>query len=83
MENRNVTRSLKRQLDQVVLHEQVENGVAINNNMNVDQVDQWFETPRIFFQTKHRHLWIEESPIGHIMPHATLIILHEVQIGEA
>jgi hypothetical protein len=29
MENKIVTKSLKRQLDQVVLHEQVENGVAL------------------------------------------------------
>jgi hypothetical protein len=61
----------------------VANGVAINNDMNVDQVDQWFEMPIILKKSKHRHLWIEESPIGHIMPHATLIILHEVQIDEA
>jgi hypothetical protein len=39
MENKIVTRSLKRQLDQVVWHEQVENGVTISNNLIVDQVD--------------------------------------------
>jgi hypothetical protein len=33
MENKSVTKSLRRQLDQVLLHEQVENGVAINNNL--------------------------------------------------
>jgi hypothetical protein len=46
MENKIVTKSLRRQLNQVVLHEQVENGTAISNNLNADQVDQWFETPR-------------------------------------
>jgi hypothetical protein len=39
MENRIVNRSLRRQLDQVLLHEQVENGVTINNNLNVDQIN--------------------------------------------
>ncbi len=40
MENRIVTRSLRRQLDEVIIHEQVENGVAINKNLNEDQTDQ-------------------------------------------
>jgi hypothetical protein len=39
MENRIVTRSLRKQLDQVILHEQVENGVAINSNLSVDHID--------------------------------------------
>jgi hypothetical protein len=39
MENRIVTRSLKRQLDQVILHKQVENGVAINNNLSANHID--------------------------------------------
>jgi hypothetical protein len=39
MENRIVTRSLRRHLDQVVLHEQVENGVAISYNLSANQVD--------------------------------------------
>jgi hypothetical protein len=39
MENQIVTKSLRRQLDQVLLHEQVENGVAINNNLNANQED--------------------------------------------
>ncbi len=34
MENIIVIRNLKRQLDHVVLHEQVENGVAISNNLS-------------------------------------------------
>ncbi len=49
MENRIVTKSLRRQLDQDVLHEQVENGVAISNNLNVDLVEQRIETPRTIF----------------------------------
>jgi hypothetical protein len=36
MENRIIPRSLNKQLDQVVLHEQVENGVAINNNLTAN-----------------------------------------------
>jgi hypothetical protein len=36
MENININRSLRRQLDQVVLHEQKENGIAINNNLSAD-----------------------------------------------
>jgi hypothetical protein len=47
MENRIVTGSLKRQLNQVVLHEQVENGIAINNS--ADKVNQRFETPKRVF----------------------------------
>ncbi len=52
-ENKIVIRNLRRQLNHVVLHEQVENGIAINNNLNVNQVDQLFETPRrVFRQNK-------------------------------
>jgi hypothetical protein len=40
MENKIVTRSLRRQLDQVVWHEQVENGAIISNNLNANQVDE-------------------------------------------
>jgi hypothetical protein len=36
MENIIIIRSLNKQLNQVVLHEQVENGAAINNNLSVD-----------------------------------------------
>jgi hypothetical protein len=46
METRFKTSSLRRQLDQVLLHEQEENGTAINNNLNVDQEDQQFVTLR-------------------------------------
>jgi hypothetical protein len=50
MENIIVTRILKRQLDQVILHEQVENGVAINNNLSVNKVDRQFVTPKRVYQ---------------------------------
>ncbi len=46
MENRIVTGSLRRQLNQVILHEQMVNGDAISNNLSANHVDQWFETPR-------------------------------------
>ncbi len=52
MENIIVTRSLKRQLNQFVLHEQVENGTSMSSNLSADQVDQWFETPKRVSQTK-------------------------------
>jgi hypothetical protein len=32
----NVIRSLKRQLDQVIVYEQVENGIAMNKNLNTN-----------------------------------------------
>jgi hypothetical protein len=49
MENIIVTRNLRRQLDQDVLHEQVENDIAISNNLSENQVDWQFETPRRVF----------------------------------
>jgi hypothetical protein len=39
MENIIITKSLKKQLNHVILHEQVENGTAINNNLNANQTD--------------------------------------------
>jgi hypothetical protein len=39
MENRIVTRSLRRQLDLVIVHEQMENDVAINSNLSAYQID--------------------------------------------
>jgi hypothetical protein len=39
MENRTISRSRRRQLNQVVLHEQVEKGATIKNNLNEHQVD--------------------------------------------
>jgi hypothetical protein len=49
MENIIITTSLKRQLDWVVLHEQVENGLVINNHLSANQVDEQFETPKKVF----------------------------------
>jgi len=40
MENRIVIRSLRRQLDQVIVHEQVEKGIAINKNLSANQINQ-------------------------------------------
>ncbi len=82
MEYRIETKILKRQLDQVVLYEQVENGIAISNNLSVDLVDQRFETPKRVFQIEQKHPRTEEKLASHKMPQATSIILHEVQIGE-
>jgi hypothetical protein len=39
MEN-SVIRSLRRQLNQVIVHEQMENGATINSNLSADQIDQ-------------------------------------------
>jgi len=39
MENKIVTKSLRRQLDQVVLHDQEENGTTISNNLIANQID--------------------------------------------
>jgi hypothetical protein len=36
MENKIVTRSLRRQLYQIILHEQMENGTTINNNLSAN-----------------------------------------------
>jgi hypothetical protein len=57
MENIIVTTTLRRQLNQVILHEQVENGVAISNNLSADQVDQWLITLIKVFQIKQKHPW--------------------------
>jgi hypothetical protein len=61
----------------------VENGIAINKNLNADQVDQQFVIPRIVFQSKQKHPWIEKRPASHRTPQATLIIPREMQISEA
>jgi hypothetical protein len=45
VENIIVTRNLRRQLHQVIVHEKVENGVAIYSNLSADQIDQQFVTP--------------------------------------
>ncbi len=39
MENIIITRSLRKQLDQVIIHEQVENGININNNLSAYEID--------------------------------------------
>ncbi len=49
MENIIITKSLRRQLNQVIVHEQMENGITINNNLSADQIDQQFVTPRKVF----------------------------------
>jgi hypothetical protein len=83
MEIRITTRSLKRQLNHVILYEQVENGVAINNNLSAYHVDHQFVTPRRVSQLEQKHPWIEKRLTSHKMPQATLIILREMQVGEA
>ncbi len=83
MENRIVIRSLRRQLDQVIVHEQVEKGIAINKNLSANQINQQFITPRKVSQSKQRHPWIEERLASHKMPQAASIISHEVQTSEA
>jgi len=37
--NKIVIRSLRRQLDHVILHEQVENGATINSKLSADHMD--------------------------------------------
>jgi hypothetical protein len=83
MENIIVTKSLRRQLNQVIIHEQVENGVAINSNLSADKIDQQFLTLIKVYQFEQRHMWTEKRLASHITPQAALIILCEVQIGEA
>ncbi len=39
MENIIVTKSLRGQLDQVINHEQVENGTTINKSLSANQID--------------------------------------------
>ncbi len=72
MESRIVTKSLTRQLNQVLLHKQEENGIAINNNLSANQEDQQFVTPRKKFQSKQKHPWIEKRTIGHKTLHVVL-----------
>jgi hypothetical protein len=55
MENIIVTINFRRQLNQVILHEQVENGTTIHRNLSVGQEDQQFVTFIKVFQTKQRH----------------------------
>ncbi len=83
MENRNVIKIMRRQIDQVIIHEQVENGVAINKNLSVDMIDQQFITPIRVFQLEHKHVWTKERSTCHITPQVAPIISHEMQIDEA
>jgi hypothetical protein len=39
----------------------VENGIAINNNLNANQEDQQFVTSRKVSESEHRHIWIKEK----------------------
>ncbi len=82
MENRIVIKILRKQLDHVIIHEQVENGIAIIKNLSANQIDQQFITPRRVFQSKQKHPWIEEKPTSHITLKATLIFFCELQNGE-
>jgi hypothetical protein len=68
MENRIVTKSLKRKLNQVIIHEQVENGTTINSNLNVDQIDQQFVTPRKVSQSEYKYPWTKKRPTSHRTP---------------
>jgi hypothetical protein len=43
----------------------VENGVTINNNLSVNQINQQFVTPKIVSQSDYKHLWIEERLASH------------------
>ncbi len=52
---------MKGKLDKDVLHEQMENGVAIINNLSAYQVDQWLKTFRTILKTKWIHLWTKEK----------------------
>ncbi len=83
MENRIVARSFKGQLHKVLLHEQVENGVTINNNLNVDHEDQQFVTFRKVSQIEQKHPWIKARSTCHKTLQATSIIPCEMQTNEA
>jgi len=61
----------------------VENGVAVNNNLSANQVDQQFVTTKRGFQLEHRHPWTKERLASHRTPQATPIIPCEMQTSEA
>jgi len=46
MENKIITESLEKQLNQVIIHEQVENGTTISMNLSIDKIDEQFVTPK-------------------------------------
>ncbi len=60
----------------------MENGIVISNNLNADHVGQRFKTPRKVLQTKQKHLCTKKILASHRMLQATLIIFHEMKIGE-
>jgi hypothetical protein len=61
----------------------MENGTAITNNLNVDKVDQRFETPRKVSWIEQGHMWKKDRPTSHKTPQVAPIIPREVQNGEA
>ncbi len=61
----------------------MEKGAAITNNLNVDKVDQWFETPRKVSSIEQRHMQKKNRPTGHKTLQVAPIISREVQNGEA
>lgn len=82
MEIRIITRSIRRQLDQVIIHQEVKNDVAINNNLSADQVDQQFVTPKRVYLSKQGHPWTKDRPTGHRMLEVASIIPCEMQTNE-
>jgi hypothetical protein len=52
MENKIVTRNLRRELNQAIIHEQVENAIAINKNLNADQINHELITTKMGFKSK-------------------------------
>ncbi len=82
MENIIVTRSLKMQLNQDILHEQVENGTTINKNlMQIKQINNLKHLKKFFEYKKNNQ--DKKIHVSHRTPQAALIIPREVQIGEA
>jgi len=61
----------------------VENGVAINSNLNAHHIDQQSVTLKKVFESKYKYPWIEETPVGHKTPHVGPIIPREVLTSEA
>ncbi len=54
----------------------MENGVTMNNNLSVNQIDQQFVTPKIIYQLEQKHLWIKERLASHKTFQATPIFPH-------
>jgi hypothetical protein len=49
MENKIVTKSLKKKLEYVILHQQMKNGTTIHINLSVNYEDQQFVTLKRVF----------------------------------